>query len=74
MYMCFSTDSFKPIFQQRKLSPKYEILNYDTNKQTKTPWTSMVIIRVCLLKTNNDFSSLLAIVCFSFLLLFSWIA
>ena len=34
MYMCFSTDSFKPIFQQRKLSPKYEILNYDTNKQT----------------------------------------
>lgn len=30
--MCLSTASFKPIFQQRKLSPKYEILNYDTNK------------------------------------------
>ena len=33
MGMCLSTASFKPIFQQRKLSPKYEILNYDTNKK-----------------------------------------
>ena len=41
-------------------------------KQVKSSWTLVVIIRVCLLKTNNDFSSLRAIVCFSFLLLFLW--
>lgn len=32
MGMCLSTASFKPINSNKQLSPKYEILNYDTNK------------------------------------------
>lgn len=49
----------------------YKNLNYNTNKKLMNCSGHM---KVCLLKTNTSFSSFLAIMYFSSVLLFSWIS